>query len=73
MALKHNWKIVVTCDHSTPCELKGHSAHPVPVLVYDPKEEKSDHAYRFTEIEARLGSLKTFLGKDFVEKVGLNK
>jgi 2,3-bisphosphoglycerate-independent phosphoglycerate mutase len=72
-AIKHEWKVIVTCDHSTPCELKGHSSHPVPVLVYDPAESTSDHAHRFNEIEARIGSLKTFLGKDFVEKVGLNR
>tara|TARA_Y100000310_G_scaffold342732_1_gene447133 strand:+ start:1129 stop:2385 length:1257 start_codon:yes stop_codon:yes gene_type:complete len=72
-AVKNNWKIIVTCDHSTPCELKGHSAHPVPVLVYNPKEPIKDHAHRFTEIEARIGSLKTFLGKEFVKKVGLDR
>ena len=72
-AIKHEWKVIVTCDHSTPCELKGHSNHPVPVLVYNPKESINDHAHRFNEIEARIGSLKTFLGKDFVEKVGLNR
>ena len=73
LALENNWKVIVTCDHSTPCELKGHSAHPVPVLVYNPKEPNSDHAHRFTEVEARIGSLKTFLGKDFVKKVGLDR
>jgi 2,3-bisphosphoglycerate-independent phosphoglycerate mutase len=74
MTLKNGWKVIVTCDHSTPCELKGHSNHPVPVLVYNPYDiEKPDHAHRFTEIEARMGSLKTFLGKDFVDKVELNK
>ena len=72
-AIKHEWKVIVTCDHSTPCELKGHSNHPVPVLVYNPKEPIVDHAHRFNEIEARIGSLRTFLGKDFVEKVGLNR
>lgn len=70
MALKNNWEVIVTCDHSTPCELKGHSAHPVPVLIYKPNES-GDHADRFTETEARIGSLKTFYGKDFVRKVGL--
>ena len=45
----------------------------VGVQVINPKESITDHAHRFNEIEARIGSLKTFLGKDFVEKVGLNR
>ncbi len=77
MALKYNWMVVVTCDHSTPCELKSHSPHPVPVLVYDikskEKNEKKDHAHRFNEIEARIGSLGKFYGKNFMKKTGLNK
>lgn len=71
IALKHNWKVVVTCDHSTPCKLKSHSNHPVPVLVYDGKEK--DDSHRFTEIESRIGSLGKFYGKDFIMKTGLNK
>jgi len=71
MAIKNDWKVIITCDHSTPCELKGHSAHPVPVLTYTPNKA-GDHADRFTEIEARIGSLKSFTGKSFSGKVGLS-
>jgi len=71
MAIKYNWKVVVTCDHSTPCKLKGHSQHPVPVLVYDGKEK--DDAHRFNEIESRMGILGKFFGKDFITKTGLNR
>lgn len=70
-SLKNNCKIIITCDHSTPCELKGHSNHPVPVLVFSPEESFKDEAHRFNEIEARIGSMKTFYGKDFLKKVGL--
>ncbi len=71
-AVKNDWRVIVTCDHSTPCELKGHSAHPVPVLIYQNNIEP-DHAHRFTEIEARVGSLKSFTGKDFLKKTGIKK
>ena len=71
IAIKNNWKVVVTCDHSTPCKLKAHSSHPVPVLVYDGKEK--DDTNRFNETEARMGSLGKFYGKDFMDKTGLNK
>ena len=67
-ALKNNWEVIVTADHSTPCELKGHSNHPVPVLIFNPEKiETKDYTHRFNEIEARMGSLKTFYGKMFIK------
>ncbi|MFH1151703.1 MAG: hypothetical protein V1788_01095, partial [Nanoarchaeota archaeon] len=63
-------KIVVTADHSTPCNLKVHSADPVPVLFYNnsiPREKK------FCEKEARKGKLKGFNGKDLLDNVGFVK
>ncbi|MEK6830510.1 MAG: alkaline phosphatase family protein [Nanoarchaeota archaeon] len=77
MSARYSWKVVVTCDHSTPCELKSHSNHPVPVLVYNKGKNKKimrkDHAYRFNEIEARIGGLGKFYGKYFMRKTGLDK
>ncbi|MBS3081084.1 2,3-bisphosphoglycerate-independent phosphoglycerate mutase [Candidatus Pacearchaeota archaeon] len=67
---KHPIKIVVTCDHATPCKNKGHSADPVPVLVYG---EGRDNCSRFTESEARKGSLGKIYGKDFMRVTGLRK
>ncbi|MBU2053029.1 MAG: phosphoglycerate mutase [Nanoarchaeota archaeon] len=60
-------KVVVTADHSTPCKLKNHSADPVPVLFYNdsiPKEKK------FSEKEARKGTLGRILGPELLRKVG---
>jgi len=59
-------KVVVTCDHSTPCKLKAHSADPVPVLFYNdsvPKEKK------FCEKEARKGTLGRIMGNELLKKV----
>jgi len=69
-ALENKIKVVITCDHSTPCRFKMHSAHPVPVLVYDGKEK--DDLEEFSEILAKKGSLGKIYGRDFIDKTGLN-
>ncbi len=68
--VRNNIKVVVTCDHSTPCKKKMHSADPVPVLVYG---DGSNGSVKFCEKESRKGSLGKIYGKDFMEKTGLNK
>jgi 2,3-bisphosphoglycerate-independent phosphoglycerate mutase len=59
-------KVVITGDHSTPCKNKAHSADPVPILFYNdsiPKEKK------FTENEARKGTLGRINGKELLARV----
>jgi 2,3-bisphosphoglycerate-independent phosphoglycerate mutase len=51
--------IVVTGDHSTPALLKGHSWHPVPVLLYS-KWCRPDRVGRFSESACISGSLGRF-------------
>ena len=46
--------LCVTCDHSTPCEDRGHSDDPVPVLVAG-GSMKPDGSTRFTETNASAG------------------
>lgn len=48
--------LAITGDHSTPALLKGHSWHPVPLLLKAPYL-RPDEARRFTEREALRGSL----------------
>jgi len=48
--------IVISADHSTPCINKGHSDDPVPLLVSG-DFIKDDGTVRFTENEAKKGSL----------------
>jgi len=48
--------IVVTSDHSTPALLKGHSWHPVPVLLYS-KWCRADRVGEFSETACILGGL----------------
>ncbi|MGH7186227.1 MAG: alkaline phosphatase family protein, partial [Pseudomonadota bacterium] len=57
--------IAVTADHATPCELRGHSADPVPLLVAG-GGTPADHAGRFTEVEATRGTLGHLRGIDIL-------
>jgi 2,3-bisphosphoglycerate-independent phosphoglycerate mutase len=54
--------LAITGDHSTPCAIKGHSWHPVPVLL-NSAYSGSDKLDRFTETGANMGSLGIFESK----------
>ena len=54
--------LAITGDHSTPSKMKGHSWHPVPVII------KSNNSFngiskRFTEKECLKGNMGIFEGK----------
>jgi 2,3-bisphosphoglycerate-independent phosphoglycerate mutase len=51
--------IVVTGDHSTPARLKGHSWHPVPILIYS-KWCRPDRVSEFSESACVAGGLGRF-------------
>ncbi len=51
--------LVVTGDHSTPCAMKLHSWHPVPLLLHSPRCG-ADGATKFTEAACNCGSLGIF-------------
>ncbi len=55
--------IAISADHSTPCQIKNHSADPVPLLISGISKAK-DGTCRFTEKEASKGSLKTLKGAE---------
>jgi len=48
--------LVVTGDHSTPTLFKGHSWHPVPILLYS-KWCRPDRISKFSELTCASGSL----------------
>jgi 2,3-bisphosphoglycerate-independent phosphoglycerate mutase len=54
--------LAITGDHSTPCIMKGHSWHPVPLLLTS-AYSGSDKLDRFTETGANMGSLGVFESK----------
>jgi len=51
--------LAITGDHSTPCCMKLHSWHPVPLLLHSARCDAGGQA-RFTEQECARGSLGTF-------------
>ena len=63
-----NTIIAVTADHSTPCNMKSHSADPVPLLICGGGIEP-DGSMSFSEKAARLGSLGEILGRELLAKL----
>ena len=57
--------LCVTGDHSTPVAVRGHSWHPVPVMVHA-ANAGADQEARFHEKAARSGSLGTLASKDLM-------
>ncbi len=56
---------VVTADHSTPCELKSHSWHPNPVVLYS-RFIRKDNVKRFSERTCVNGGLGRFPAKEIM-------
>jgi len=61
--------IAVSCDHATPCVLKMHSADPVPLLITGKRTAADGGSCRFTEKEAKRGSIGMLSGKAVLKKV----
>ena len=68
--LKHvklsDTRIIVTCDHATPCADKGHSSDPVPLTFYN-KGKSKDEVKKFGETHASKGLIGTIQGKDVMK------
>ncbi len=57
--------VAVTGDHSTPCPMKLHSWHPVPVLLHG-GPQRTGYNTCFSEKQALSGSLGTFHSTDLM-------
>ncbi|MGC8587133.1 MAG: alkaline phosphatase family protein [Candidatus Micrarchaeia archaeon] len=60
--------LCVAEDHSTPCELKAHSADPVPVMIRPSKPIGSDSMHFDENIDGK-GKLGTFEGRKLIEEI----
>jgi 2,3-bisphosphoglycerate-independent phosphoglycerate mutase len=61
--------LAVSCDHATPCVLKMHSADPVPLLITGKRTAADGSSCRFTERDAKRGSIGTLSGRAVLKKV----
>jgi 2,3-bisphosphoglycerate-independent phosphoglycerate mutase len=61
--------LAVSCDHATPCVLKMHSADPVPLLVTGTRTSADGSSCRFTERDAKRGSIGTLSGRRVLSRV----
>jgi len=57
--------VMISADHSTPCINKGHSDHPVPLLISGDKI-KNDGSQRFTESNGKKGEIGLLEGAQVV-------
>ena len=60
--------IAVTADHSTPCDIKAHSADPVPLLISSDGLEP-EGSLQFGESEAARGRLGKLRGPELVPRL----
>ena len=63
-----NTVIIVTADHSTPCEMKAHSDDTVPLIAAGVGIEK-DGTVEFGEAACSRGSLGTMNGQEVIMKI----
>ena len=56
----------VSCDHATPCKLAMHASDPVPVSI---TTRRRPDGLRFTERNARKGSLGMMAGRDVLARI----
>jgi 2,3-bisphosphoglycerate-independent phosphoglycerate mutase len=58
--------LVVTGDHCTPSQLRAHSGHPVPLLLWAPATARRDRSAGFGERECARGGLGTIRAADIM-------
>jgi len=66
--LPDNVLLIITADHSTACELKAHTADPVPILFCNPSV-RTDSVSEFSERACANGGLGYIDGKDVMPQV----
>jgi 2,3-bisphosphoglycerate-independent phosphoglycerate mutase len=58
--------LAITGDHSTPSQMRSHSWHPVPLLLWAPQTARRDAQATFGESACAAGGLGTFPASDLM-------
>jgi 2,3-bisphosphoglycerate-independent phosphoglycerate mutase len=58
--------LAITGDHSTPSQMRMHSWHPVPTLLWAPKTVRPDDQVEFGESSCARGGLSSFPATDLM-------
>lgn len=64
----HDTLVVLTADHSTPCEVRDHSGDPVPIVMAGANVRLDDVAH-FDEVSAAKGYLYHIRGSDLMNLI----
>jgi 2,3-bisphosphoglycerate-independent phosphoglycerate mutase len=58
--------LAITGDHSTPSQMRSHSWHPVPLLLWAPQTARRDAQANFGESACAAGGLGTFSASELM-------
>jgi len=69
MAKKQDFRLVVCMDHLTPISIRTHSDQPVPVLLYDSRQQGPQSGLSYSEKNAEKTGILVSSGRDFFYKL----
>ena len=64
-----DFRLVVCMDHLTPISIRTHSDQPVPVLLYDSRQQGQKSGLSYSEKNARQTGILLRNGRDFFDKL----
>ena len=69
MENKPDYRLVVCMDHFTPIKIRTHLDQPVPVLLYDSRQQSSPSRLPYSEKNAEKTGILLSSGRDFFDKL----
>lgn len=69
MENRPDFRLVVCMDHLTPISIRTHSDHPVPVLLYDSRQQGARSGLPYSEKNAAKTGILLSSGRDFFNKL----
>lgn len=66
---KFDYRLVVAMDHFTPLALRTHTDQPVPIVIYDSREQRNDSGLHYNEEDALKTDIMIQDGEQFMKKI----